>query len=66
MCLRAEVFPLFLFEAEIGEVDEEDFKDDIIVRKFGWTCDNLLKFKNHLMNEQTLIIPQFRKIKNLI
>jgi len=33
--LRAEAFPLFLFEAEIGEVDEEDFKDDIVVRKFG-------------------------------
>jgi len=33
--LRAEAFPLFLFEVKIGEVDEEDFEDDIIVRKFG-------------------------------
>jgi len=33
--LRAEAFPLFLFEAEIEEVDEEDFEDDIVVRKFG-------------------------------
>jgi len=33
--LRVEAFPLFLFEAEVGEGDEEDFKDDIIVRKFG-------------------------------
>jgi len=28
-----EIFPLFLFETEIGEVDEEDFKDDIVVKK---------------------------------
>jgi len=30
-----EAFPLFLFEAEVREGDEEDFKDNIIVRKFG-------------------------------
>ena len=45
------MFLLFLFEAEIGEVDEEDFEDDIVVRKFGWTWDNLSKSENHLMNE---------------
>ena len=51
MCLRVEAFPFFLFEAEVREVDKEDFKNDIIVRKFDWTYDNLLKFKNHLMSE---------------
>ena len=56
MYLRAEAFLLFLFEAEVKEGDEEDFKDDIIVRKISWTSDNLLKFENHLMSEQTLII----------
>ena len=66
MCLRAEVFPFFLFEAEVGESDKEDFKDNIVVRKFGWTCENLSKFKNHLMSKQTLIISQFEKIENLI
>jgi len=30
-----EAFPFFLFEVEVGEGDEEDFKDDIVVRKFG-------------------------------
>ena len=66
MCLRAEAFSLFLFEAKVGEVNEEDFEDDIIVRKFGWTCDNLSKSENHLMSEWTVIIPQFGKIENLI
>jgi len=33
--LRTEAFPLFLFETEVGEGDEKDFEDDIIVRKFG-------------------------------
>ena len=31
----------FSFEVEVEEGDKEDFKDDIVVRKFGWTCDNL-------------------------
>ena len=51
LCLRVEAFPLFLFEAEVGEGDEEDFKDDIIVRKFDWTCDNLSKSENHLISK---------------
>jgi len=61
-----KVFPLFFFEMKVGEIDEENFEDDIIVRKFGWTCESLLKFENHLMSEQILIIPQFGKIENLI
>ena len=51
---------------EIEEVDEEDFNNDIVVRKFGWIYENLSKFENHLMSKQTLIIPQFGKIENLI
>jgi len=30
-----KAFLLFLFEVKVKEVDEEDFKDDIIVKKFG-------------------------------
>ncbi len=61
-----EAFPLFLFKAEVGEDDKEDFEDDILVRKFDWICKNLLKFENHLMSKWTLIILQFGKIENLI
>ncbi len=46
---------------KVGEVDKKDFEDDIVVKKFGWTCDNLSKFKNHLTSKQTLIISQFEK-----
>ena len=66
MYLRAEAFLLFLFKAEVEEVNEKDFENDIIVRKFDWICDNLLEFKNHLMSKQIVIIPQFEKIENLI
>ncbi len=61
-----EVFTLFLFEVKVEEVDEKDFENNIDMRKFDQTYDNLSKFKNHLMSEQILIIPQFGKIENLI
>ncbi len=64
--MRVKAFSLFFFETEVGEVNEKNFEDNIIVKKFGWICDNLSKFENHLMNKQTLMIPQFGKIENLI
>ena len=43
LCLKAEAFFFFLFEAKVEKVDKEDFEDDIIMKKFGWTYDNLLE-----------------------
>jgi len=43
-----EVFSLFFFEVKIGEVNKEDFENNIIVRKFD---NNLSKFGNHLISE---------------
>ena len=56
MCLKTEAFLLFLFKAKVREVNKKDFENDIVMRKFDWICNNLSKFKNHLMSKQTLII----------
>ncbi len=68
LCLMVKVLSSFLFEeeAKVEEIDEEDFEDNILVRKFNWTYDNLLKFENHLMSKQILFISQFGKIENLV